>query len=133
MTRVKRGVTSRFRHKKLVRLAKGFRGRRKNVYRIAKQAVMKSQQYSYIGRKRKKRTYRSLWVIHINIASRKYGLNYSTLMKQLRLNGIVLNRKQLSDLIEYDSSIFKAIVGSITYSTWDNNSNRNYSRNTINT
>lgn len=133
MTRVKRGVASRSRHKKLVRLAKGFRGRRKNVYRIAKQAVMKSQQYSYIGRKRKKRTYRSLWIMRINIASRNYGISYSSLMKQLRSNGVELNRKQLSDLIEYDTSIFKTIVASGSGSSWNNNSNRNYSRNTINT
>ncbi|WP_159128846.1 50S ribosomal protein L20 [Candidatus Tremblaya phenacola] len=113
MTRVKRGVTSRSRHKRLVRLAKGFRSRRKNVYRVAKQAVMKSQQYSYIDRKKRKRSFRSLWIMHINIASRKYGINYSTLMKQLRLNGIEVNRKHLSGLIEYDSSIFKGIVGSV--------------------
>ena len=98
MPRVKRGVTARARHKKVLALAKGFRGRRKNVFRIAKQAVMKAEQYAYRDRRNRKRTFRALWIARINAAAREHGLSYSVFMNGLRKASIAIDRKLLEIL-----------------------------------
>ena len=110
MPRVKRGVTARARHKKVLALAKGFRGRRKNVYRIAKQAVMKAGQYAYRDRRAKKREFRRLWIARINAASRALGLTYSKFMAGLKKAQIEVDRKVLSDLATREPAAFKALV-----------------------
>jgi large subunit ribosomal protein L20 len=110
MPRVKRGVTARARHKKVLALAKGFRGRRKNVYRIAKQAVMKAGQYAYRDRRNKKRVFRRLWIARINAASRSLGLTYSKFMAGLKKAQISIDRKVLSDLAIHDPAAFGSIV-----------------------
>ena len=97
MPRVKRGVTARARHKKVLALAKGFRGRRGNVYRIAKQAVMKAGQYAYRDRRAKKRVFRQLWIARINAASREFGLTYSQFANGLRKAAIEIDRKMLAN------------------------------------
>lgn len=106
MPRVKRGVTARARHKKILTLAKGYRGRRKNVYRIAKQAVMKAGQYAYRDRRQRKRQFRRLWIVRINAAARELGLAYSRFMSGLRKAGIDVDRKILADLAVFDKSAF---------------------------
>ena len=111
MARVKRGVTSHAKHKKVLKLAEGFRGRRKNTIRIAKQAVDKSLQYAYIGRKQKKRTFRALWIQRINAAVREHGLTYGKFIHGLSKAGIEIDRKVLSDLAIHDADGFKALVG----------------------
>jgi large subunit ribosomal protein L20 len=111
MARVKRGVTSHAKHKKVLKLAEGFRGRRKNTIRIAKQAVDKSMQYAYIGRKQKKRTFRALWIQRINAAVREHGLTYGVFIHGLSKAGIEIDRKMLSDLAIHDADGFKALVG----------------------
>ena len=110
MPRVKRGVTARGRHKKVLALAKGFRGRRKNVYRIAKQAVMKAGQYAYRDRRAKKRVFRRLWIARINAGSRALGLTYSKFMAGLKKAQISIDRKVLSDLAIHDPAAFGSIV-----------------------
>lgn len=110
MPRVKRGVTARARHKKVLDLAKGYRGRRKNVYRIAKQAVMKAGQYAYRDRRQKKRQFRQLWIARINAASRECGLAYSRFMNGLKKAGIEVDRKVLADLAVFDKPAFAAFV-----------------------
>jgi large subunit ribosomal protein L20 len=110
MPRVKRGVTARARHKKVLALAKGFRGRRKNVYRIAKQAVMKAGQYAYRDRRAKKREFRRLWIARINAASRALGLTYSKFVAGLKKAKIDLDRKVLADLAVNDPAAFGSIV-----------------------
>ncbi|NRT56248.1 50S ribosomal protein L20 [Sphaerotilus uruguayifluvii] len=110
MPRVKRGVTARARHKKVLALAKGFRGRRKNVYRIAKQAVMKAGQYAYRDRRAKKREFRRLWIARINAASRSLGLTYSKFVAGLKKAQIDLDRKVLADLAVNDPAAFGSIV-----------------------
>ena len=110
MSRVKRGVTARARHKKVLALAKGFRGRRKNVYRIAKQAVMKAGQYAYRDRRAKKREFRRLWIARINAASRALGLTYSKFVAGLKKAKIDLDRKVLADLAVNDPAAFGSIV-----------------------
>lgn len=110
MPRVKRGVTARARHKKVLALAKGFRGRRGNVYRIAKEAVMKAGQYAYRDRRAKKRNFRALWIARINAGARMHGLSYSQLMGKLHANNIELNRKVLADLAMNHPEAFKAVV-----------------------
>ena len=110
MPRVKRGVTARARHKKVLALAKGFRGRRGNVFRIAKEAVMKAGQYAYRDRRNKKRVFRRLWIARINAGARQNGLSYSRLMGGLRKGGIELNRKVLADLAVHQPEAFAAIV-----------------------
>ena len=95
MPRVKRGVTARARHKKVLAQAKGYRGRRKNVYRIAKQAVMKAGQYQYRDRRQRKRQFRSLWIARINAAARLEGMKYSTFMNGLKKANIEVDRKVL--------------------------------------
>ena len=110
MPRVKRGVTARARHKKVLALAKGFRGRRKNVYRIAKQAVMKAGQYAYRDRRAKKREFRRLWIARINAASRALGLTYSKFMAGIKKASIEIDRKVLADLAVNDPAAFAGIV-----------------------
>lgn len=113
MPRVKRGVTARARHKKVLALAKGYRGRRKNVYRIAKQAVMKAGQYAYRDRRAKKRVFRRLWIARINAASRQEGLSYSKFIAGLKKAAIDLDRKVLADLAVNDPAAFSGIVAKV--------------------
>jgi large subunit ribosomal protein L20 len=110
MPRVKRGVTAHARHKKILKLAKGYRGRRKNVYRIAKQAVMKAGQYAYRDRRTRKRVFRQLWIARINAASRELGVTYSRFMAGLRKANIDLDRKVLADMAVNDPAAFGSIV-----------------------
>ncbi|MGE0311472.1 MAG: 50S ribosomal protein L20 [Lautropia sp.] len=110
MPRVKRGVTAHARHKKVIDQAKGYRGRRGNVYRIAKQAVMRAGQYAYRDRRNRKRVFRSLWIARINAAVREHGLTYSVFIAALDKAGIALDRKVLSDLAINDKGGFAAIV-----------------------
>ncbi|MFN7836231.1 MAG: 50S ribosomal protein L20 [Burkholderiaceae bacterium] len=113
MPRVKRGVTARARHKKVIALAKGYRGRRGNVYRIAKQAVMRAGQYAYRDRRTKKRVFRSLWITRINAAARQEGMSYSRFMNGLKKASIGLDRKVLADLAVRDKAAFAAIVAKV--------------------
>ena len=110
MARVKRGVTSHARHKKVLKLAKGYRGRRKNVFRIAKQAVMKAGQYAYRDRRAKKREFRRLWIARINAAARELGLSYSKFMNGMKKAQIDIDRKVLADLAVNDPGAFGSIV-----------------------
>lgn len=110
MARVSRGVTKHARHKKIIDAAKGYRGRRKNTFRIANQAVEKAGQYAYIGRKLKKRQYRALWIQRINAAARLHGLTYSTLINGLNKAEIEVDRKMLADLAINEPTAFKALV-----------------------
>ena len=113
MPRVKRGVTAHARHKKILALAKGFRGRRKNVFRIAKQAVMKAGQYAYRDRRTRKRVFRQLWIARINAASREQGLSYSKFMAGLKKAQIEIDRKVLADLAVTDPAAFGSIVAKV--------------------
>ena len=110
MPRVKRGVTARARHKKVLKKAKGYYGARSRVYRTAKQAVIKADQYSYIGRKQRKRQFRSLWVIRINAAARQHELSYSKFIFGLKKANIEIDRKILADIAVYDKNAFAVIV-----------------------
>ena len=110
MPRVKRGVTARARHKKVLALAKGYRGRRKNVYRVAKQAVMKAGQYAYRDRRQRKRQFRRLWIARINAAARMYGLSYSKFMNGLKKAAIEIDRKVLADIAVFDQNTFAQLV-----------------------
>ena len=111
MARVKRGVTSHAKHKKVMEAAKGFYGRRKNTIRIAKQAVEKSMQYAYRDRKNRKRTFRALWIQRLNAAAREHGLTYSRLIDGLAKAGIEVDRKVLSDIAIREPDAFAAIAG----------------------
>ena len=113
MPRVKRGVTAHARHKKILKLAKGFRGRRKNVFRIAKQAVMKAGQYAYRDRRTRKRVFRQLWIARINAASRGLGITYSKFMAGLKKANIDIDRKVLSDMAIHDPAGFASIVDKV--------------------
>jgi len=113
MPRVKRGVTAKARHKKILKLAKRYRGRRKNVYRIAKQAVMKAGQYAYRDRRQRKRQFRTLWIARINAAARELGMTYSTFMNGIRKAGISLDRKILADLAVFDKVAFEKITNQV--------------------
>ena len=110
MPRVKRGVTARARHKKVLALAKGYRGRRKNVYRVAKQAVMKAGQYAYRDRRQRKRQFRQLWIARINAAARENGLSYSKFMNGLKRAAIEIDRKVLADMAVFDKSTFTQLA-----------------------
>jgi large subunit ribosomal protein L20 len=110
MPRVKRGVTARARHKKILALAKGFRGRRNNVFRVAKQAVMRAGQYAYRDRRNRKRVFRALWITRINAACRQHELGYSRFINGLKKAGITMDRKLLADLAVTDKAAFEAIV-----------------------
>ena len=111
MARVKRGVTAHAKHKKILKAAKGYYGRRKNTIRVAKQAVERAQQYAYRDRKRKKRTLRALWIQRLNAAVRPFGLTYSRFINGLDKAGVVVDRKVLSDLAIHEPAAFAAIVG----------------------
>ena len=111
MARVKRGVTAHAKHKKVLKKAKGYYGRRKNTIRVAKQAVEKAQQYAYRDRKVRKRNFRSLWTQRINAAAREHGLTYSRLIDGLTKAGVEVDRKVLSDLAIHEPEAFAALVG----------------------
>lgn len=106
MARVKKGLNAHKRHKKVLKLAKGFYGQKSKVYRAAKPAVMRALRSSYIGRKNKKREYRRLWIARINAAARFNDISYSKLMNGLRVAGIEINRKMLSEMAIYDAAGF---------------------------
>ena len=110
MARVKRGVTAHAKHKKVLKAAKGYYGRRKNTIRVAKQAVEKANQYAYRDRKNKKRTFRALWIQRLNAAVRPFGLPYSRFIDGLAKAGIAIDRKVLSDLAIREPAAFQAIV-----------------------
>jgi large subunit ribosomal protein L20 len=110
MARVKRGVTARRKHKKVLRLARGFRGRRKNVFRIANEAVMRAGQYAYRDRRDRKGEFRALWIARINAAAREHGMSYSRFMNGLKKAGIELDRKVLSDIAVHDLNAFGALA-----------------------
>ncbi len=110
MARVKRGVTAHAKHKKVLKAAKGYYGRRKNTIRVAKQAVEKAMQYNYRDRKVKKRNFRALWIQRINAAAREHGITYARFIDGLTRSGIEIDRKVLADLAVKDVAGFKAIV-----------------------
>lgn len=110
MPRVKRGVASHARHKKVLKLAKGYRGKRKNVFKLAKNAVMKAGENSYRDRRLKKRSFHQLWVLRINAACREHDLRYSRFIYGLELAGIKINRKMLAELAVNHPEVFKEIV-----------------------
>jgi large subunit ribosomal protein L20 len=107
MPRVKRGVTARAKHKKVLDAAKGYRGRRKNVFRVAKEAVMKAGQYAYRDRRQKKRIFRALWIARINAGAREFGLTYSRLINGLKKASVEVDRKVLADLAVFDKAAFE--------------------------
>ena len=110
MPRVKRGVTAKARHKKILNQSKGYRGRRGHVYRIAKEAVMKAGQYQYRDRRNKKREFRALWIARINAAVRELGMSYSVFMNGLKKASIDIDRKVLADLAVHDKTAFNKIA-----------------------
>jgi large subunit ribosomal protein L20 len=110
MPRVKRGVTARARHKKVIKQAKGYIGRRKNVYRIAKQAVIKAGQYAYRDRRQRKRQFRALWIVRINAAARRCDVSYARFMNGLLKAGIEIDRKVLADLAVHDFAAFTQLA-----------------------
>ena len=110
MPRVKRGVTARARHKKVIAQAKGFRGRRNNVFRVAKQAVIKAGQYAYRDRRNRKRAFRALWIARINAGARANGLSYSRLIAGLKKANVEIDRKVLADLAMNEQQAFAAVV-----------------------
>jgi large subunit ribosomal protein L20 len=111
MARVKRGVTSHAKHKKVLRAAKGYYGRRKNTIRVAKQAVEKAQQYAYRDRRNRKRNFRALWIQRINAAAREAGLTYARLIDGLAKAGVAVDRKVLADLAVHEPAAFAALAG----------------------
>lgn len=113
MARVKRGVTARARHKKVLDKAKGYYGARSRVYRVAKQAVIKAAQYAYRDRKQKKRVFRSLWIVRINAAAREHGLSYSAFMNGLKKAEIGIDRKVLADIAVHDRTGFAKIADQV--------------------
>jgi large subunit ribosomal protein L20 len=110
MARIKRGTTTRAKHKRILDQAKGYYGRRKNTIRIARQAVEKAGQYAYRDRKVKKRSFRALWIQRINAAVRAEGLTYSQFMNGLKLAGVELDRKVLADIAMHEGAAFSAII-----------------------
>lgn len=113
MPRSKNAVASRARRKRILKQAKGFYGKRKNVYTVAKNIVEKGQTYAYVGRKLKKREYRQLWIARINAAVRAEGITYSEFINKLSVKGIDINRKMLADLAMNEPASFKALVDSV--------------------
>jgi large subunit ribosomal protein L20 len=113
MPRSKNAVASRARRKKVLKLAKGYFGSRKNVWTVAKNAVEKALTYAYVGRKHKKRNFRALWIARINAGVRPYGMSYSEFMGKVHKNGIELNRKVLADLAMNHPEAFKAVVDKV--------------------
>lgn len=110
MSRVKRGVTTHARHRKVIKAAKGFYGRRKNTFRIANQAVEKAGQYAYRDRRTRKRNFRALWIQRINAAVREHGMNYGRFINGLSIAGIEVDRKVLADLAVREPDAIKALV-----------------------
>ena len=110
MARVKGALNTRKRHKKILKLAKGFRGAESKQFRIANQAVMRSMQNAYVGRKRRKRDFRRLWITRISATCKQNGMNYSTFMNGLKKSGIEMNRKMLSEIAIADSVAFAKLV-----------------------
>ncbi|GFI62459.1 50S ribosomal protein L20 [Clostridiales bacterium] len=110
MARVKGALNARKRHKKVLKLARGYRGARSKQYRVAKQSVMKAMSYAFAGRKQTKRDYRSLWIARINAEARKYDISYSRLMHGLKLADVNINRKMLADLAISDEAAFAQLV-----------------------
>ena len=108
--RVKGGTVTRRRHKRLLKAAEGFRGRRKNCYRLAKLAVQKARKHAYIGRRLKKRDFRGLWIVRISAAAKNCGISYSKLMCGLKRAGVELNRKALSEMAIHDAAGFAAVA-----------------------
>jgi len=113
MPRSVNSVASRARRKKIMKMAKGYFGRRKNVWTVSKNAVEKGLQYAYVGRKQKKRNFRSLWIMRINAGAREHGLSYSVFMGKVHKAGIELNRKVLADLAMNHPAAFKAVVDQV--------------------
>ncbi|MCI6710754.1 MAG: 50S ribosomal protein L20 [Anaerovoracaceae bacterium] len=110
MARVKKAVNAKKKHKKILKLSKGFYGQKSKVFRAANPAVMRSLASAYVGRKRKKRDYRSLWIARINAAARQNGISYSQFMNGLKKSGIDINRKMLSEMAIHDAEAFTALV-----------------------
>jgi len=110
MPRVKRSVTARARHKKVLKKAKGYQGARSRTIKVAMQAVTKAGQYAYRDRKQKKRLFRALWIMRINAAAREHGLSYSRFMNGLKKAEIEVDRKMLADIAIHDAAAFKALV-----------------------
>ena len=110
MARIKGAVTTRKRHKRILKLAKGYRGAKSKQFRTAKEAVMKSLAYAYVGRKQRKRNFRQLWIARISAQAKMNGMNYSTFMNGLKKAGITLNRKMLSEIAISDKEAFAALV-----------------------
>ena len=110
MSRVKRGVTTHARHRKIIKAAKGYYGRRKNTFRVANQAVEKAGQYAYRDRKVRKRNFRSLWIQRINAAAREHGMTYGRFINGLSLAGVEIDRKILADIAVHEPDAFKALV-----------------------
>ncbi|BCG49490.1 50S ribosomal protein L20 [Candidatus Profftella armatura (Diaphorina cf. continua)] len=113
MSRVKRGITARARHKKVLKQAKGYFGRRNSVYRVAKQAVMHAMQYAYRDRRNKKRVFRSLWIARINASVRQHNITYNTFINGLKKSSIQLDRKLLASIAVTDKLVFSSIVNQI--------------------
>ena len=110
MSRVKRGVTARAKHKKVLNEAKGYYGARRKVYRVAKQAVIKAGEYAYRDRRQKKRQFRALWIARINAGARECGLSYSRMMNGLKKAGVEIDRKVLAELAVFDKSAFASLA-----------------------
>ena len=110
MARIKGAMAARKRHKKILKLAKGFRGAQSKQYRVAKQSVMRALAYSYVGRKQRKRDFRKLWIARINAAARANGCNYSTMMNGLKKAGISINRKMLAEIAVSDAAAFAKLA-----------------------
>jgi len=110
MSRVKHGVTRHARHRKIIRQAKGYRGRRKNTFRVAKQAVIRAGQYAYRDRRARRRRFRSLWILRINAAARRHGLSYSRMMHGLQRSEVAVDRKVLADLAVRDEATFARLA-----------------------
>jgi large subunit ribosomal protein L20 len=125
MARVKRGVTTRAKHKRILEQAKGYYGRRKNTIRIARQAVEKAGQYAYRDRKVKKRSFRALWIQRINAAVRAENLTYGQFMHALKLSGVDLDRKVLADMAMHEGAAFSALVAQAK-SALPNNGDRSF-------
>ncbi len=113
MARVKRSLASRKRRKKIISLASGYRGRSKNCYRLAKQAVARAGQFAYIDRRAKKRSFKSLWIVRINAAARELGMKYSEFINKLKKSGILLNRKMIADIAYKNPSEFENLIKKI--------------------
>ncbi len=110
MARIKGAVTTRKRHKRILKLAKGYRGAKSKQFRTAKEAVMKSLAYAYVGRKQRKRNFRQLWITRISAQAKMNGMNYSTFMNGLKKAGIEMNRKMLAEIAVSDKAAFAALV-----------------------